>query len=415
MLFSPRFSSVLSALGGAALTLASTSCGDGQPAGCDIYVIPGDDDQTTVNDAITELEDGDTFCFGPGTYAFTGELAFGMRSGVTVRGTGTARGDVVLDFTTQTVGAKGLSFTNMDDLTVENLTVLDTPGDNIWAAGSTNITMRNLSSGWVSRPMEARGRYAIYPVDSTNVLVENVEAFGSSDAGIYVGQATNCIVRNSVARENVAGIEIENSLNCEVYDNQAHDNTGGILVFELPGLPLRGAGTSVHDNVIENNNTPNFAEAGTIVSFLPPGTGLMLLAANDVEVHTNVIRGNASTGALIISYDTAEAAGAGMASDPDYDPETNDVWLHDNTFENNGQMPDMENTAIAAILLFGSITTLEDVLWDGDVGDGETPMTLCLEGELSFRNIDAPGSFSTPTTDRAPHMCMGTPRPEVMF
>ena len=403
------------ALSGTALFSLVASCGDGQPAGCSVYVLPSDDDTTTVLEAIVGLEDNETFCFGPGTYQFTDEIGISNLDGVTVRGTGTAPGDVILDFTMETGGAKGLNFTSMNALTIENLTVLDAPGDNIFVTGSNGLVMRDLVSGWVSRPMNARGRYALYPVSSSNVLLENVEAYGSSDAGIYVGQATNCIVRDSLAHDNVAGIEIENSTNCDVLRNTARNNTGGILVFELPGLPTRGGGTSVRDNIIENNNTANFAEEGTIVSFLPTGTAIMLLAANDVEISDNTITGNQTTGVLIVGYATAQAAGAGSHTDTGYDPFTESVWLHGNTFTNNGRMPVMGNDAVTVILAAGMISTLEDVLWDGDLAPADTDMTLCLEGDLTFRDIDLASSFGMPTTDRAPHACSGTPRAPVMF
>lgn len=412
---STLFPRLLLALSGASLvSLAVLGCGDGRPAGCDVYVLPSDDDTTTVLEAIVDLNDGETFCFAPGTYQFTDEIGISNLDGVTVRGTGTAPADVVLDFTGETGGAKGLNFQSMDSLTIENLTVLDAPGDNVFVTGSNGLTMRDIVSGWVSRPMNARGRYALYPVSSTNVLLENVEAFGSSDAGIYVGQATNCIVRNSLAHDNVAGIEIENSLNCDVLNNTARNNTGGILVFELPGLPTRGGGTTLRGNTIDANNTENFAEAGTIVSFLPTGTGIMLLAANDVEIDANTITGNLTTGALVVGYATAEAAGAGPSTDPDYDGFTENVWFHDNTFTGNGTMPTATNPAVAVVLGAGMVSTLEDVLWDGDVAMGDTDMTLCIEGTATFRNIDAP-TFGMPTTDISAHRCSQTPRSPVMF
>jgi parallel beta-helix repeat protein len=397
--------------------ILATACGSSPPAGCDVYVLPGGagDDHAAVQAAIVGLEAGQTLCFGPGTFGFSDELTFSGLDGITVRGTGSAPGDVVLDFAAQTAGAKGMSFTGMDDLTVENLTVLDAPGDNLFVTGSTNLTLRDLVSGWESRPMDARGRYALYPVQSTNVLVENVEAYGSSDAGIYVGQATNCIVRDSLAHDNVAGIEIENSLNCDVLNNVARDNTGGILVFDLPGLPLRGMGTSLRGNTIENNDLTNFAEPGTIVSFLPPGTGIMLLAANVVEIEGNTITGNDTTGALVIGYNTAEAAGAGAPMDAGYDPFTEEVWFHGNTFSDNGRMPTMESDAVALVLGAAGTTTLEDVLWDGDLAEGDTEMTLCIEGDATFRDIDFPGGLGMQSTDIAPHRCMGTARPPVMF
>jgi len=403
------------ALSGTALTLSAIGCGDGQPEGCNQYVLPSDDDTTTVREAIVLLEDNQTFCFGPGTYHFTAELAFSRLDGVTVMGTGTTPADVVLDFAQQDAGAKGLNFTAMNDLTVENMTVLDAAADNIFVTTSVGLILRDLVSGWVARPMNARGRYAIYPVSSTNVLVERVEAFGSSDAGIYVGQATNCIVRNSLAHDNVAGIEIENSINCEVLDSVARDNTGGILVFELPGLPTLGFGTRIANNTITNNNLANFAEEGTIVSLLPAGTAMMLLAANDVDIDGNTVTGNGTTGALIISYDTAAAAGAPSTSDPGYDTETENIWIHGNTFTGNGTMPDPNHDAVRLILASGGVTTLEDLIWDGDFATDDDAMTLCIDGTATFRNIDAAGGFATPSTDRTPHDCTGTARPPVVL
>lgn len=382
------------------------------PPGCTRYVTPGADDLATVNAAIVGIADGEVFCFGPGTYHFVDSVDFRDLDGLTVRGTGASRAEVVLDFSSNVDGSpKGLQFTAVNDLVIENLTVLDAPGDNIFATGSNGVTMRNLSTGWTPARTPA-GRYAIYPVQSTDVLVEDVEAFGSSDAGIYVGQATNCIVRDSEARGNVAGIEIENSTNCEVVGNDAHDNTGGILVFELPGLPQRGSGTLVRDNTVVDNNVPNFAEPGTIVSFLPTGTGIMLLAANDVEVTANTITGNDSMGVFVISYATAEIAGAPGSTDAGYDGFSEDLWIHGNTWGGNGSAPSETLALITATLM---VTTLEDIVWDGFVAPGATDETLCI-GEAStvtFRDVDVPGSFVGSSTDPAPHACTGTARPRV--
>lgn len=196
-----------------AILLSLASCGPStpeRPADCDEFVTPGADDTSSVAAAIVGVEDGDTFCFAPGTYHFTDPVDFRDLEGLTVRGTGATRAEVVLDFSGETGGAKGLTFTAVNDLVIENFTVIDAPGDNIFATGSTNITMRNLTSGWMARTPP--GRYAFYPVQSTNVLIENVLAYGSADAGIYVGQATNCIVRDSEARGNVAGIEDRKSV-----------------------------------------------------------------------------------------------------------------------------------------------------------------------------------------------------------
>jgi parallel beta-helix repeat protein len=95
---------------------------------------------------------------------------------------------------------------------------------------------------------------------------------GAADAGVYVGQSRNVIVRNNIARKNVAGIEIENCIDADVYGNEAFDNTAGILVFALPNLDEKvSTRTNVHDNTIHDNNRDNFAEPGTVVATVPPG------------------------------------------------------------------------------------------------------------------------------------------------
>jgi parallel beta-helix repeat protein len=106
------------------------------------------------------------------------------------------------------------------------------------------------------------------------VLVEDCEVVGASDAGIYVGQSRDIIVRNNVVHGNVAGIEVENSTNADVYDNRAYDNTAGVLVFNLPNLPVRdGRRCLVRSNTIENNNRANFAPRGSIVARCPRARG----------------------------------------------------------------------------------------------------------------------------------------------
>jgi parallel beta-helix repeat protein len=117
------------------------------------------------------------------------------------------------------------------------------------------------------------------------------------------------VLRRNLAQYNVAGIEIENSTDADVYENLAPNNTGGILVFNLPGLPfIDGRRTRVFDNDIVDNNTQDFAPAGTTVAGVPTGTGL---ANDEVEVFDNNFDGNNTSHKLLISFGTAELAGVG--------------------------------------------------------------------------------------------------------
>ena len=123
----------------------------------------------------------------------------------------------------------------------------------------------------------------------TNVLIEGSVVKGASDAGIYVGQSTNIIVRDNRAEGNVAGIEIENSTGADVYGNTATGNAGGILVFNMPNLPVPGSKTRVFKNKVTANNHANFGAAGSAVSSVPPGSGVIVNSNDLVEIFDNDI------------------------------------------------------------------------------------------------------------------------------
>lgn len=397
----------------ASLTLPSAALGlsacTTESTGCTVTLTPGADDQTAANRAFVSARSGDTVCFAPGTYTYSDPIETRSLSDFTVRGLGATPNDVVLDFRGQAAGAKGLSFTAMTDLLIENLTVENAAADDVFVTGSTGVTFREVRAGWTDDiPMDRRGRYALYPVESTNVVIEDSEAYGSSDAGIYVGQATNCIVRNSIARGNVAGIEIENSTNCEVFGNTASGNTGGVLVFELPTVPMNGSGTEIHDNVINDNNVPNFAEDGTIVALLPVGTGIMVLAANDTEIHDNTIEGNASVAVLAVSFQTAELAGAAPATDPMYEPHLEQLWVYGNTTARNSTMP------APLLTVLGGPGPFPDVLWDGRVRPGMEPNSICV-AMTTLRDADVESTPPVISEDVSMHTCTRTSRAPVVI
>lgn len=120
------------------------------------------------------------------------------------------------------------------DFTIEDLAFEGTKGDALKIVGS-NIIIRRIRTEWTNGPTTENGAYGIYPVQTENTLIDGVVAIGASDAGIYVGQSRNVVVRNSRAERNVAGIEIENTIGADVYDNIAIGNTGGMWITSLQG------------------------------------------------------------------------------------------------------------------------------------------------------------------------------------
>ena len=184
--------------------------------------------------------------------------------------------------------------------------------------------------------IENTGVYGVYPVRCTDVLMERIEATLMNDAAIYAGKSENVVIRDTVTYGNVIGIELENTVNGEIYNNHAHDNTVGIFVDLLPQLPSKvSLFTKVHDNVVENNNGENFAKPGTSPALIPPGTGMLILAADEVEIYNNTITGNKTGGLAVFNL------GIGFATNEiDVGPNPEHVYAHDNTYENNGYEAD---------------------------------------------------------------------------
>lgn len=379
------------------VALALAACGEPQPQLSF---------EESLQQQLIEAEPGDVIEIPAGTHELTRSLSLDV-PGVTIRGEGMDRS--ILSFRNQLQGAEGL-LVSADDFVIEDLAIEDTVGDALKINESNNVIVRRVRTEWTGGPLTTNGAYGIYPVQSSNILIDGSVAIGASDAGIYVGQSTQIIVRNSRAEYNVAGIEIENSTFADVHDNVATNNTGGILVFDLPNLPVQGGrNTRVFNNSIVDNNTANFAPEGNIVATVPAGSGLMVLANDNIEVFGNEFANNNSANMMIVSYHITGLP----IEDENYDPFPESIHVHDNSFSGGGAEPDSEPLAL---LQQATGQAVPDVVWDGTVLPGKTaPDVLCMRGndDADFVNLDAPGGFAAPSFEIAPHDCTGEELPEV--
>ncbi|WP_420642208.1 parallel beta-helix domain-containing protein [Candidatus Leptofilum sp.] len=243
---------------------------------------------------------------------------------------------------TEAVIASGNNFT------VSHLDVRNYTDNGVLVEGVTGVHFHDIYA-------ENVGTYGVYPVRSTDVLIERVEVTGVDDAGVYAGQCENVIVRDSVVYGNVLGIELENTINGEIYNNHAYDNTVGIFVVLLPQLTSKiSANTLVYDNIVEDNNHENFAPPGAIAGIAPSGVGILLLATDNAEVYHNEIRNNKTTGVAVFSL---TSTGAFDTNEVDVGPLPEGNWVRDNIYENNGYDAD------PFVRDLGIPTA--DILWDG--------------------------------------------------
>ena len=320
-----------------------------------ILLSPNSNSQEEIQEALIDLEPGDVLTLEPGEYYFEDGLSLDVND-VIFEGSGID--STILNFGEQISGAQGLLVTS-DGVTLRDFAILDAKGDAIKVIGANGINMIRLRTEWTGGPKESNGAYGFYPVESKDVLIDGCIAIGASDAGIYVGQSQNIIVKNSTAKYNVAGIEIENSYYADVFDNLATHNTGGILIFDLPDLPQQGGHhVRVFRNKAINNDTDNFAPEGNIVGEVPRGTGIIIQANSDVEVFDNDIYGNGTVNLSIVTYgyDT---------EDKNYNPHPKSIQIHGNRFGDGGFDPDVGTGELAAILFELSDGYMPDIFWDG--------------------------------------------------
>ena len=384
-------------LGSVCLSIAAlASCGDSAPkddAAPAAGIVSAEGDfATNLQTALIEAVSGSTVELPEGHFQLETGLSLDV-NGITLIGAGSDK--TILDFSGQTGAGEGLLVTS-DDVTLAEFSIRDTKGDGIKSKGADRITYRDLIVEWSGDPDESNGAYGVYPVESRDVLIERVVVRGASDAGIYVGQSKNIIVRNSVAEYNVAGIEIENSMNADVYGNIAQHNTGGILVFDLPDLPQTGGhSTRIFDNQIIDNNTRNFAPAGNIVAGVPSGTGVIIMANRNVHVFSNNFSNNRSAHILMTAYPEP-------FRDETYNPVPRNVVLVGNSYSGGGDDPQGMLQPIAEAMggILPEIVSDGVVAWEG----GSVPTTnISIQEDESVGFIDLGiGKYPADPTSIAP-------------
>lgn len=303
-----------------------------------LTVQPGE----TIQQVVDRAQPGDTIEIPYGIYH---ERVVVDVSDITLHGVPNAAGEYpILDG--EGVLPEGV-IASSNNFTVGYLHVRNYTDNGVLVEGSRNVHFHDIKA-------ENTGTYGIYPVQSTDVIIERMDVTGVDDAGIYAGQCENVIVRDSAAYGNVLGIELENTLGGEVYNNHVYDNTLGILIVLLPQLTSKiSADTFVHDNLVEANNHENFAPSG-FARLAPTGTGILLLATDNAEVTANTLKDNQTVGIAVFS---ATRSGAFDINELDIGPTPENNWIHGNTYENNGYDPDPSTKDLG---IPGA-----DVIWDG--------------------------------------------------
>ncbi len=355
--------------------------GSNGSTGRTFLIKPGPNATTDMVEAMVQAAPGDVIQFDCGYFELTSSLQLINTEDIRVKGCG--KDKTVLSFKNNNA-PEGILAVNVHGFWVEDLTVLDTGGNGvemrsvdhgsvtrvraIWSSGGGRsspdpITASNYAANSAKRLNVActspavrdpsvpenillggttspdytvsnkTGRYGIYPVSSRNILIDESESIGASDAGIYVGQTSTAIIRKSRVAYNVFGFEIENVQSGEYVGNLAECNTGGFLIYDLDGLSQYGDRTTMHDNISRKNNSYNFTSGG-IVGKVPPGSGMITLAYDRIDIYNNEFRDNNTAGIIHTSYELFPSGDRPSENRIDWYTEGLHIWS--NKFYNNG-------------------------------------------------------------------------------
>ena len=362
-----------------------------------LFTLFGQNVEKEIQTQLILVENGGQIILPDGVSKIKGTLSLEGKENVTIIGSG--MDNTILSYSDQEDGAEGLKITNCKNITLKDFTVQNSKGDGIKSQDTDGIYFYNVKAEWTYGPKPTNGAYGLYPVQCSNVMIDGCVAIGASDAGIYVGQSRNIVVKNSEAYHNVAGIEIENSVNADVFNNYAHDNTGGILVFDLPDLEVKyGHSVRVFDNKVIENNLKNFAPPGNIVATVPAGTGIMVLATSEVEIFNNEIIDHKTAGTAIVSYFITEEP----IKDEEYNPYTSAIYIYDNVYRQKKQIPTLKHE-IGQLLFFKFGRSVPEIIYDGNTdpqyvsenGEMTEGRGFCIENNqgADFLNLDINNNF----------------------
>jgi len=284
----------------------------------------------SIQEAVDQAQAGDLIRVYPGTYH---ENVYIDKDNISLQGVVINGKWPVLD------GQKKINDAFLysgNGILIENFKIVNYKGNGIMGQAGNNFIIRN---NWIIDT----GVYGIFPQYGKNGLIEHNVVSKIADAAIYVGMCDHVDVRHNQVFDNVAGIEIENSRHCLVENNYARNNTGGLLAFITPGLPIKTTFDIIfRNNFVVDNNHENFGAPGSIVSGIPPGTGVLIMAADDVILENNIISGNDNAGILIVDL----ANGADASEDPNAEPNPDRLVILDNLMYDNGNNPEGELKAL---------------------------------------------------------------------
>lgn len=299
---------------------------------------------TTIQAAVDEAQPGDTVIVPPGTYRENVRVG---KDNITIEGSpetimdGTGLADNTGIRVAPVAPATTIKGFTLSGLTIQNYS-------------RNGVVLQRVDNFRISHGTYVdNDEYGIFPILSSNGLIDHNQVSGSDDTGIYVGQSHDIVVKKNHTSDCTIGIDIENSSHIAVRQNTAMENSVGITVHILPGLSVTvTSDVTVSQNTLISNNRPNpVTDPGELISRLPSGFGFINIGGDDVAVRNNIATRNKSGGIAVTQLPPDVAA-----LDSRINPFPDNNQIVDNVVLKNGRDPDPK---LSLLHIPGA-----DLLWD---------------------------------------------------
>ncbi len=243
----------------------------------------------TIQGAVDSAQPGSTIVIRPGTYR---ESVHVTTSRLVIRGVDRFR--TILNG--EDNRSNGITIDGVRNVKVLNLTVRNYTSNGIYFNNSIGYTVTRVDS--INNRI-----YGLYAFDSYDGVIRNSFAWGSGDAGIYVGQCLGCaaLIDNVYASWNLLGYSGTNATGVVIRDSTFVNNAVGLFPNSLPfegDEPNRY--TLMLNNVIKDNNNVEIRAASIWEQMgVPTGTGVWLFGVHDNTVQANRIKNHDRYGVLV--------------------------------------------------------------------------------------------------------------------
>jgi hypothetical protein len=319
-----------------------------QDPACDEYETTGDrgdagaltyayqfhcpNDQNLI--AVMGREPGDTAPPSPPLYERRGIPDVGpcVRCNLQVEGSGVSADDVIIEAGSAKAGNGGPSGVGTkkdvgfradraDGFVLRNVTVRHAREHNIYVLESDGYRLDRFKTYYP-------GLYGVLTFVEDHGLIQDCEAVGGGDSGLYPGAPAdtgeqrapgtefryNQEIRRCDSHHNLAGYSATNGNAVHVHDNNFYDNSLGLQTDVVtaaghPGFP--GDSTLFEDNDVYSNNFNPYEEGSDVEAAFPypVGTGMWIAGGNHHIVRNNRIWDNWRRGTMLFTVPDALVCG----------------------------------------------------------------------------------------------------------